>query len=599
MKSVKRESVEIESCSECYLAANTKEDWFIEVCSKPHLIVWAKLKGFPFWPAKVMGITLQHMVNVRFFGDHDRAQIPVKDCYLYSKESPCPGLKKNNRSNLQNCISEVETHIEILRTKYESFEYAPPKTPYDPNKEIEQLQLMLPKYKELMEKQLTNKTNTGLQFKIFKTSDNNLSMTKIRAEQEATQKSPEISKKVNHKIPVPTTSMEVIIPQEASKKSNYKSVHTKVVLKRRPSGEYVVENKREKREEKRTKGPLSPRTTLDSDLIQTPTVQSLQSPISQNQQSSTPQIQSLQTPISNSQSQILEAQNEKLVSELTNKNQSVTITKIALLNGKPPVSVTEKPLLPIIIKTEPMDDYETPAEAVTPQNIRNFLSIKKENNNRKNTNKVCRPLQQSTPIANTTTADSQPSFEMSSNMVCIPLANNSPPKSVSTQTNETPNPAGPSFPGLEDDTQKITEFFKTILKDNIEKERKRFEEEKQKMAAEIESRMRKQFEQEKVKLTAEIAATKRKQWCSNCWKESQFYCCWNTSYCSYECQTIHWIVHSVSCNNSDKPNEVNVITSSNPRLSTSSTKSASNRSNKKHDNSKYVSIFLYYIYYII
>lgn len=37
---------EIENCPSCYLNANTKKDtWFVEACPKPHLLLWAKLKG--------------------------------------------------------------------------------------------------------------------------------------------------------------------------------------------------------------------------------------------------------------------------------------------------------------------------------------------------------------------------------------------------------------------------------------------------------------------------------------------------------------------------------------------------------------------------
>lgn len=35
--------------------------------------------------------------------------------------------------------------------------------------------------------------------------------------------------------------------------------------------------------------------------------------------------------------------------------------------------------------------------------------------------------------------------------------------------------------------------------------------------------------------------------CANCWKEAQFYCCWNTSYCGYDCQQAHWPDHMASC----------------------------------------------------
>lgn len=46
VKICKEEMAEIENCPNCYLNANTKKStWFVEVCPKPHLLVWAKLKG--------------------------------------------------------------------------------------------------------------------------------------------------------------------------------------------------------------------------------------------------------------------------------------------------------------------------------------------------------------------------------------------------------------------------------------------------------------------------------------------------------------------------------------------------------------------------
>lgn len=45
-----------------------------EICvhqSNPHPLVWAKLKGFPFWPAKALR-DKDGQVDARFFGQHDR-----------------------------------------------------------------------------------------------------------------------------------------------------------------------------------------------------------------------------------------------------------------------------------------------------------------------------------------------------------------------------------------------------------------------------------------------------------------------------------------------------------------------------------------------
>lgn len=58
---------------------------------------------------------------------------------------------------------------------------------------------------------------------------------------------------------------------------------------------------------------------------------------------------------------------------------------------------------------------------------------------------------------------------------------------------------------------------------------------------------------EETKATCEAETIKRvqeaksKQWCAQCFKEAQFYCCWNTSYCDYSCQQKHWLKHMPKC----------------------------------------------------
>lgn len=544
VKSAKHESTEIESCSECYLAANTKKDWFKDVCSKPHLIVWAKLKGFPFWPAKVMGLTVQHMVSVRFFGDHDRAQIPVKDCYLYSKEFPCPGGKKSNRSDLQNCISEVETHIQELTSKYGHFEYAPQKTLYDPNKEIDQLNLMLPKYKDYMEKQPT-KVNTGLQFKIYKTPDNNLSMTKIQ--------------NTDHQNS-PTSTIDRPAPIEIPKKPYYNSVPTKVILKRRPSGEYVVEKKRGKREG------------------------------------------SAQKPTTNS-----------IVAEIMKKNQGVTITKVPSNSTTPAIveksqtvneSVTTQLLNPFVIKTEPMEYEETPVDnrraeeqhppeiieqTSEPMLISNVISIAQREQKR-SPFRISRPLQQSTPVV-VAAEPSMGDFEMSSNMVSIPLPMNStdvigtavqPTISLSRRFENSAEKLQEITRSFVQETFEINEIKDLVL--NFEKVKE--DEIRQKIET-----IRRECEIDK---KAAIDATKRKQWCAFCWKEAKLYCCWNTSYCSYDCQTKHWTQHLPNCSNLDRPNAAKLNTSHHQNNAAGSS-SIPSTNRKKFENSRksiYVSIYL-------
>nr|CAI5841507.1 unnamed protein product [Callosobruchus analis] len=162
VKICKQEMAEIENCPSCYLNANTKKNtWFVEVCPKPHILVWAKLKGFPYWPAKAMQCNTSGMVDVRFFGAHDRAWVHYKDCYLYSEKDP--NTFKQKRYDIEKCIEELSIYAENLKKIYGEFRPAPFKTCYDPENEMKQLQIFLPKYKQVRAQLKKHSQNGELQ----------------------------------------------------------------------------------------------------------------------------------------------------------------------------------------------------------------------------------------------------------------------------------------------------------------------------------------------------------------------------------------------------------------------------------------------------
>ena len=70
---------ELNTCRDCYRYANTRNDkyWFAKPCRPFHEIVYAKQKGFPYWPAKVVGKeNTEGQLEVRFFGGfHQRALV--------------------------------------------------------------------------------------------------------------------------------------------------------------------------------------------------------------------------------------------------------------------------------------------------------------------------------------------------------------------------------------------------------------------------------------------------------------------------------------------------------------------------------------------
>lgn len=48
------------------------------------------------------------MVDVRFFGEHDRAHVPAKDCFLYSQQDPNPPTNKYKRNTIADCVKVFE-----------------------------------------------------------------------------------------------------------------------------------------------------------------------------------------------------------------------------------------------------------------------------------------------------------------------------------------------------------------------------------------------------------------------------------------------------------------------------------------------------------
>ncbi|CAL1267240.1 unnamed protein product [Larinioides sclopetarius] len=67
---------EIRQCRDCYRMSNEKRDkfWFCQPCDPPHELVYAKQKGYPFWPAKVISVN-NSVYDVRFFGGlHERSR---------------------------------------------------------------------------------------------------------------------------------------------------------------------------------------------------------------------------------------------------------------------------------------------------------------------------------------------------------------------------------------------------------------------------------------------------------------------------------------------------------------------------------------------
>lgn len=88
------------------------------------MLVYAKLTGFPYWPAKVLR-AVGSQLDVRFFGEaHDRSLVPIDKCFWLSEQVP---------NNTRNCLfskqiqiagEELNKHVKMLLELYGNFNYA-------------------------------------------------------------------------------------------------------------------------------------------------------------------------------------------------------------------------------------------------------------------------------------------------------------------------------------------------------------------------------------------------------------------------------------------------------------------------------------------
>lgn len=164
IKAARQEVSEIEACPDCYGHSRNlprpQPAWFVEPCRRPHPLVWAKLKGFPFWPAKAMSrVNGQGHVDVRFFGAHDRAWVPPRDLFLYSEDPPAP-LPRKRKSDMDECVREITRHCRKLELAFGQFKFAPPKIQYNP-RDPSQIKLMLPNYDPLQLKNSSVSSNAS------------------------------------------------------------------------------------------------------------------------------------------------------------------------------------------------------------------------------------------------------------------------------------------------------------------------------------------------------------------------------------------------------------------------------------------------------
>ncbi|XP_054706557.1 uncharacterized protein LOC129216368 [Uloborus diversus] len=157
VKAVKNELLDIEACYECYYR-NYNEieaydcDPFSMICTDPHVLIWAKLKGHPFWPSKCLKV-IDGKAQIQFFGTHDKNCVEANTCYLLSRNHPNP--KYVGQKTYYSSITDLDFYTQNYARKYGPYCYAEDKVQFLPTdkwhwvKEKPQFQSPSPKRKHV------------------------------------------------------------------------------------------------------------------------------------------------------------------------------------------------------------------------------------------------------------------------------------------------------------------------------------------------------------------------------------------------------------------------------------------------------------------
>ncbi|GAB1601062.1 zinc finger MYND domain-containing protein 11-like isoform X3 [Argonauta hians] len=105
---------EICQCWNCYYMSNSKPvNWFCKPCKPPHELVYAKLKGFSYWPAKVIRVLDDCKHDVRFFGGyHQRALIPQE--YIKPINVNIKSVTSKRTQGFLKACAELRIHRQLL-----------------------------------------------------------------------------------------------------------------------------------------------------------------------------------------------------------------------------------------------------------------------------------------------------------------------------------------------------------------------------------------------------------------------------------------------------------------------------------------------------
>ncbi|XP_049272950.1 protein kinase C-binding protein 1 isoform X3 [Rhipicephalus sanguineus] len=603
MKVCKQEMEDIEVCPDCYRNANTQESWFTEPCRKPHLLVWAKLKGFPYWPAKAMRLQ-DGNVDARFFGAHDRAWVPMAQCFLLSKESPTD--IKNRKKGLHNAVEELEIYVRKYREKFGEYRYSALRTPLtaedfqcsqaspppmkqqqqqeDQQKEKEsETSSKSPKMAEdselssapsldPLEKDAQSDTSSSLKDKSTAGSTrdslsgtpNSSKYKSMTSSASSTPTRADFKKEIELITPLPTCKKEASLLKEE-----------KGALPPLPDGapQGIFEVSSELPGELQMKVSKEDMEDIPKKLnrkfeILNSAVKKIERSISTDGSVSTPvggTTTLLEEPAEEEEE--MEEEEEEVDEEADDEEDEEEEEAVA----EEEAVDTRQPKEKSADDASPQEPQQAEKDVAEPDGRQSPQKPPKATATAEEKSKVAEEAEKPAPSVDT--ADEEDgTAKVSKTVGRAKMKFTTKRGDVDTPSSQPPS-SGTATPTEESCTEQAPDIVQKAA-DRIKRIRQECKEEmleyhhilaltlkEMRICLDLEHKKTKASLTEKhaVDMAAAISETKRKQWCANCWKEAVLYCCWNTCYCDYPCQQAHWPKHIASCTQANNANQQAIV----------------------------------------
>lgn len=437
---------EILECWLCYKHCNDKtlRNWFIKPCKPPHDLVYARQKGYPYWPAKVIKEN-SDSYDVRFFGGvHERAV--VEKAYIRPISVNIHTLQVKRTSSWNKACEELKRYqkqLEKLREETDNFTKPFVDSSSDDESDSEMSPPTSGSKVTLPEKDVVIKEEEE---ELLSDTENTKNVEKKKADAE-------------NNLKTNSSSLKITIKTKSSKTT--KSEKT---------------GKTDRSDKKMSRGRGRPRKSATEEIAEDQS--------QEDENKSTPTVPAPPPP---------------------------TKTKSSKVRGRPSKSLP------------PAKRSRTSSSSTSTT----------EDNASACSDLADAKLTKSTDVSSIKTENDVAEYNISSTSgKCQNLPKGNEEEIVSSSSSQNPTKRSVKTQTKPLDNKPSKEW--------IEKMEEEFEQEKERLIA----KLTKEHEQEIALLrqahTAILSETKRKQWCVNCESEAIYHCCWNTSYCSPDCQLAHW-----------------------------------------------------------